>query len=157
MIRNLNNELRLSLKKKLSDKSRPLFVGWISFAHPSITEIFSNINLDFNVIDMEHSTINIEQTAIVGRKTKKGGDVLRCRGTLLANQPIPHRHQKSMQDQEVAYESRALGVAQDAQKPLDAGQQPSLKGNGQHHELSFPDKPRKSGPLGQTTRGFQTT
>ena len=61
MIRNLNNELRLGLKKKLTDKSRPLFVGWISFAHPSITEIFSNINLDFNVIDMEHSTINIEQ------------------------------------------------------------------------------------------------
>ena len=61
MIRNLNNELRLGLKKKLKEKSRPLFVGWISFAHPSITEIFSNINLDFNVIDMEHSTINVEQ------------------------------------------------------------------------------------------------
>ena len=61
MINKLNLELRKNLKYKLAKKRRPLFVGWISFSHPSITEIFSNMKLDFNVIDMEHSTISIEQ------------------------------------------------------------------------------------------------
>ena len=61
MIRELNLELRKSLKAKLTSKKSPLFVVWISFSHPSITEIFSNMKLDFNVIDMEHSTINVEE------------------------------------------------------------------------------------------------
>lgn len=59
MDRDLNIKLRKDLKNKLLKREKTLFVGWISFSHPSITEIFSNINFDFNVIDMEHSTINI--------------------------------------------------------------------------------------------------
>lgn len=35
-----------------------MFAGWLSFSHPSIAEIFANINFDFIAIDMEHSTIN---------------------------------------------------------------------------------------------------
>ena len=61
MDRNFNYQLRKNLKEKLSNKQKTLFVGWISFSHPSITEIFSNIDFDFNVIDMEHSTISISE------------------------------------------------------------------------------------------------
>ena len=61
MDRNFNNQLRKKLKDKLINRHKTLFVGWISFSHPSITEIFSNIDFDFNVIDMEHSTINISE------------------------------------------------------------------------------------------------
>ena len=40
---------------------KPLFAGWTSLGHPSITEIFSKIGLDFIGIDIEHSTIDQEQ------------------------------------------------------------------------------------------------
>ena len=43
-------------------KSRELLFGaWISYAHPSITENFAEHAFDFTVIDMEHSTISLEQ------------------------------------------------------------------------------------------------
>jgi 2-keto-3-deoxy-L-rhamnonate aldolase RhmA len=51
---------RLSLKQKLQNRER-LFAGWVSYAHPSITETFSRAGFDFIAIDMEHSTISIEQ------------------------------------------------------------------------------------------------
>ena len=50
----------LNLRNKL--QSRELVFGsWVSFAHPSITEIFSSRNFDFLAIDMEHTTISLEQ------------------------------------------------------------------------------------------------
>ena len=61
MDKKFNIQLRKNLKDKLLKREKTLFVGWISFSHPSITEIFSNINFDFNVIDMEHSTIDISE------------------------------------------------------------------------------------------------
>jgi 2-dehydro-3-deoxyglucarate aldolase len=51
---------RLSLKSKLRQRER-LFAGWISYAHPSITETFARAGFDFIAIDMEHSTISLEQ------------------------------------------------------------------------------------------------
>jgi len=59
----MNNifEQRALLKKKLRDRER-LFAGWISYAHPSITETFARAGFDFIFIDMEHSTISIEQS-----------------------------------------------------------------------------------------------
>jgi len=49
-----------NLKGRL--RSRELIFGsWVSFAHPSITEIFASHNFDFLAIDMEHGTINLEQ------------------------------------------------------------------------------------------------
>ena len=49
-----------NLKSRL--RSRDLIFGsWVSFAHPSITEIFASHNFDFLAIDMEHGTINLEQ------------------------------------------------------------------------------------------------
>ncbi len=51
---------RLQLKNKLRRRER-MFAGWVSYAHPSITETFARANFDFMFIDMEHSTITVEQ------------------------------------------------------------------------------------------------
>lgn len=53
-------ESRKTLKEKLQRRDR-LFAGWVSYAHPSITETFALAGFDFIAIDMEHSTISIEQ------------------------------------------------------------------------------------------------
>ena len=49
-----------SLKQKLRNREN-LFGGWMSFACPSIAEIFAMAELDFLFIDIEHSTISLEQ------------------------------------------------------------------------------------------------
>ena len=51
---------RLELKNKLRRRER-MFAGWVSYSHPSITETFARANFDFMFIDMEHSTISVEQ------------------------------------------------------------------------------------------------
>ena len=53
-------EQRAALKQKLRNRER-LFAGWVSYAHPSITETFAMAGFDFIAIDMEHTTISIEQ------------------------------------------------------------------------------------------------
>jgi 2-dehydro-3-deoxyglucarate aldolase len=53
-------EKRAALKQKLRRRER-LFAGWVSYAHPSITETFARAGFDFIAIDMEHSTISVEQ------------------------------------------------------------------------------------------------
>ena len=53
-------EARVKLKKKLRNRER-LFAGWVSYAHPSITETFARAGFDFIAIDMEHSTITIDE------------------------------------------------------------------------------------------------
>jgi 2-keto-3-deoxy-L-rhamnonate aldolase RhmA len=53
-------ESRKTLKEKLQRRDR-LFAGWVSYSHPSITETFALAGFDFIAIDMEHSTISIEQ------------------------------------------------------------------------------------------------
>jgi len=55
---------RLAKARQLKERLRKrelMFAGWISFAHPSITETFARASFDFLFIDMEHSTISIEQ------------------------------------------------------------------------------------------------
>lgn len=52
---------RLTLKNKLKDR-KPVYAGWTSFGHPGITEIFARAGLDFIGIDLEHSTIDQEQS-----------------------------------------------------------------------------------------------
>ena len=44
-------EKRLEFKKSLQERKK-LFGGWVSFSHPSITEIFSQAGFDFIAIDM---------------------------------------------------------------------------------------------------------
>jgi 2-keto-3-deoxy-L-rhamnonate aldolase RhmA len=51
---------RHNLKKKLEER-RKVFAAWTSFGHPSISEVFSRIGVDFVGIDLEHSTISLEQ------------------------------------------------------------------------------------------------
>ena len=51
---------RKSLKKALRNREK-LFGAWVSYAEPSITETFAKAVFDFIAIDMEHSTISIEQ------------------------------------------------------------------------------------------------
>lgn len=51
---------RHHLKKKLEER-RKVFAAWTSFGHPSISEVFSRTGVDFVGIDLEHSTISLEQ------------------------------------------------------------------------------------------------
>ena len=49
-----------SLKNKL--KSNALTLGsWITLGHPSIAEILASAGYDWLVVDLEHTTISIEQ------------------------------------------------------------------------------------------------
>lgn len=50
----------INLKLKLKNREI-VFAAWVSFGHPSIAEIFAQGPFDFIAIDMEHSTINLEQ------------------------------------------------------------------------------------------------
>jgi 2-keto-3-deoxy-L-rhamnonate aldolase RhmA len=54
------HQRRAALKLKLRSRER-LFGGWVSYGHPSITETFARAGFDFIAIDMEHSTISLEQ------------------------------------------------------------------------------------------------
>lgn len=58
----MNNSIqrRICLKQKFRNRER-LFAGWISYFHPSIVETFSLSGFDVLFIDMEHSTISVEQ------------------------------------------------------------------------------------------------
>ena len=47
--------------KKLLEERRKVFAAWTSFGHPSISEAFSRTGVDFVGIDLEHSTISLEQ------------------------------------------------------------------------------------------------
>ena len=49
-----------TLKKKLAQREL-VFGAWVSFSHPSISEIFARHGFDFLAIDMEHTTISLEQ------------------------------------------------------------------------------------------------
>ena len=51
---------RLALKRKFRSREA-IFAGWVSFDSPSITETFAETQLDLILIDMEHSTISLEQ------------------------------------------------------------------------------------------------
>ena len=55
MLTNLSNDL----KAKLSNRQL-VFGSWVSFSHPSITEIFAAQGFDFHAIDMEHTTISLD-------------------------------------------------------------------------------------------------
>ena len=56
-------EQRLERRKKLKEKLRKrerVFGGWISYREPAIAETFAKAGLDFVAIDMEHTTISID-------------------------------------------------------------------------------------------------
>ena len=53
-------ERRLELKNKLLNRER-VFGGWVSYPDPGITETFAKAGFDFVAIDMEHTTISLDQ------------------------------------------------------------------------------------------------
>ena len=53
-------ERSAALRQRFRRRER-LFGGWVSYAHPSITETFARAGFDFIAIDMEHATISLEQ------------------------------------------------------------------------------------------------
>lgn len=75
-------EKRSELKKSLQERQR-LFGGWVSFSHPSISEIFAQAGFDFIAIDMEHSTISVEQAQRIIAACQSGG-------TLCLPRPVSH-------------------------------------------------------------------
>lgn len=63
---------RMALKEKLRARKR-LFAGWVSYAHPSITETLARAGFDFIAIDMEHSTITLpEAQRIIAASQSEG-------------------------------------------------------------------------------------
>ena len=53
--------VRKSLKNKLRNRKK-IFAGWTSLGDSQITEAFSNVDLDFIGIDIEHGTIDFKQS-----------------------------------------------------------------------------------------------
>ncbi len=51
----------------------PVFGAWTSLGHPSITEIFARMGVDFVGIDIEHSTISQEQAQRIIAAAQAGG------------------------------------------------------------------------------------
>lgn len=51
---------RRALKTKFRNRER-VFGGWVSYPDPAIAETFARAGFDFIAIDMEHTTISIEQ------------------------------------------------------------------------------------------------
>lgn len=60
------------LKSKFA-KRELMFGAWMSFAHPSIAEIFSSGDFDFLAIDMEHTTISLEQAQRIIAASQSSG------------------------------------------------------------------------------------
>lgn len=63
---------RRALKDALRGR-RPLFAAWTSFGHPQIAEIFAGAGVDFIGIDIEHSTISLEQSLQIVAAAQAGG------------------------------------------------------------------------------------
>jgi 2-keto-3-deoxy-L-rhamnonate aldolase RhmA len=66
------NQKRTLLKANLRNR-KPVFAGWTSIGHPSITEIFTGADVDFIGIDIEHSTISQEQSQRIIAACHAGG------------------------------------------------------------------------------------
>ena len=73
---------RRALKNKLRNRQRA-FGGWVSYPDPAITETFARAGFDFIAIDMEHTTISLEQAKHI---------ITSCHaeGTLCLPRPVSH-------------------------------------------------------------------
>lgn len=60
------------IQRKPLDGS-PRFGAWISLAHPSIAEAFTRAGVDFLGLDLEHSTISLEQAQQLIAAAQAGG------------------------------------------------------------------------------------
>lgn len=76
------SERRKALKKKMQHRKRA-FAGWVSYAHPSITETFAMAGFDFVAIDMEHGTVSLEQAQRIIAAAQ-------AEGSLCLPRPVSH-------------------------------------------------------------------
>ena len=64
---------RLGLKQKFANREKT-FGGWISYREPAIAETFAKAGFDFIAIDMEHTTISIDDAnRIITSVQSEGG------------------------------------------------------------------------------------
>ena len=63
---------RKVVKKKFRDCAK-IFGAWTSIGHASISEIFTQVGVDFIGIDIEHSTISQEQSQRIIAAAQAGG------------------------------------------------------------------------------------
>jgi 2-keto-3-deoxy-L-rhamnonate aldolase RhmA len=61
------------LRKSRLTRERRVFGAWTSLGHPSITEIFAASHVDFIGIDLEHSTISLDQAQRIIAAAHAGG------------------------------------------------------------------------------------
>jgi 2-keto-3-deoxy-L-rhamnonate aldolase RhmA len=64
---------RIDLRKAPLARESRAFGAWISLGHSSIAEIFAASQVDFVAIDMEHSTISLDQSLQIMAATQAGG------------------------------------------------------------------------------------
>ena len=64
---------RIDLRKKPLSRDSHAFGAWTSLGHSSISEIFAASHVDFVAIDIEHSTISLEQSLHIMAATQAGG------------------------------------------------------------------------------------
>jgi 2-dehydro-3-deoxyglucarate aldolase len=70
----MEKRLRNYLKDKL--KANELSLGsWITLGHPAIAEIFANAGFDWLVVDLEHSTLSMDQAGELIRTIDLAGSV----------------------------------------------------------------------------------
>jgi 2-dehydro-3-deoxyglucarate aldolase len=67
-------EAALAFRRRLRGRE-PLFAGWTSIGHPQITEAIALSGVDFVGIDIEHSTISLEQSQRIIAAAQAGGTV----------------------------------------------------------------------------------
>jgi 2-keto-3-deoxy-L-rhamnonate aldolase RhmA len=65
---------RAGLKSRLRGRDRT-FAAWTSLGHPQITEMFTRAGVDFVGIDIEHSTISLEQSRDIIAAAQGGGSL----------------------------------------------------------------------------------
>lgn len=63
----------MAFVRKLLLNTSPAFGAWTSLGHPSITEIMTASGVDFVGIDLEHSTISLEQSQRIIAAAQAGG------------------------------------------------------------------------------------
>jgi len=75
---------RKTLKSKLRSRER-VFGGWVSYPDPAIAETFCRAGFDFVAIDMEHTTISLEQA-------KRIITSCQAEGSLCFPRPVSHNN-----------------------------------------------------------------
>ena len=80
----ISSKNRADLKSRLHGRER-VFAGWTSIGHPQITEAMARSGVDFMGIDIEHSTISLEQSQRIIAASQAAG--VACLPRLASHNP----------------------------------------------------------------------